>query len=122
MKISTRFALVTFGFTILLSLFLIVVFRWDALLAWLLSISAVTFLAYGYDKSIAGSKKTRIPEVVLLWLTFLGGTVGAILGMVVFHHKTSKQSFQVKFGLVIVLQVVCIAVYYLWLKPTFFGG
>jgi uncharacterized membrane protein YsdA (DUF1294 family) len=114
--------MVTFGITLILCLILAFGLDWDALLCWLLAITAVTFLTYGYDKSIAGSKRTRLPEAVLLALTLLGGTVGAILGMLVFRHKTAKPSFQVKLGLVIVVQVLLIIAYYVWLKPAYLGS
>lgn len=79
---------------------------------WLLSINIVTFLVYGYDKMIAGSdRRTRIPESILLLLALIGGTVGAVLSMVMFHHKTAKRSFQIKFAIVLMAQVIAIIVY-----------
>ncbi len=119
MKPAYRFAILTFGITLVVCLILALGLGWDALLSWLLAISLVTFLTYGYDKSIAGSKRTRVPEAVLLALTLLGGTVGAIAGMLVFRHKTAKRSFQVKLGLVLLVQVLFIIAYYAWLKPTY---
>jgi uncharacterized membrane protein YsdA (DUF1294 family) len=89
--------------------------RFDLLLSWLIAITAVTFAAYGYDKSIAGSDKVRVPERVLLGLTFAGGTIGALIGMRVFHHKTIKESFRRKFWAVVVLQIVIVLVY-AWLR------
>jgi uncharacterized membrane protein YsdA (DUF1294 family) len=122
MKPFYSFAILTFGLTLIICLLLALGFRWDILLCWLLAITTVTFLTYGYDKSIAGTKRMRVPEAILLALTLLGGTVGAILGMLVFRHKTTKRSFQVKLGLVIVVQVLLITAYYVWLKPTFLGS
>jgi uncharacterized membrane protein YsdA (DUF1294 family) len=119
MKPVYFYSIVSFGMAIILCLVLTFGLNWDALLCWLLAITAVTFLTYGYDKSIAGSKRTRVPEAVLLALTLLGGTIGAILGMLVFRHKTAKRSFQVKLGLVIVVQVLLIIAYYVWLKPAY---
>ena len=119
MKPVYFYSIVSFGMAIILCLVLTFGLNWDALLCWLLAITAVTFLTYGYDKSIAGSNRTRVPEAVLLALTLLGGTIGAILGMRVFRHKTAKRSFQVKLGLVIVVQVLLIIAYYVWLKPAF---
>lgn len=87
--------------------------RFDLLLSWLIAITAVTFAAYGYDKSIAGSDKVRVPERVLLGLTFAGGTIGALIGMRVFHHKTIKESFRRKFWAVVALQIVIVLVYVL---------
>ncbi|MGB9578275.1 MAG: DUF1294 domain-containing protein, partial [Halothiobacillaceae bacterium] len=84
--------------------------------AWLLNITAVTLLTYGYDKLVAGSGATRVPERVLLTLAFAGGTFGALLGMRLFHHKTSKESFLERFWLIVALQVVVIAGWYLFLR------
>jgi uncharacterized membrane protein YsdA (DUF1294 family) len=85
----------------------------DALQSWLIAITLVTFLAYGYDKAIAGSGWTRVPEKVLLALAISGGTIGALAGMQLFRHKTAKESFRTKFVLVMILQVALIATYYL---------
>ena len=76
--------------------------------AWLLAFSAVAFLAYGYDKLIAGTERTRVPEKVLLLLALLGGTPGALVGMQVFRHKTTKPSFQQQFWLVVLFQIILV--------------
>ncbi|HOV50815.1 MAG TPA: DUF1294 domain-containing protein [Candidatus Cryosericum sp.] len=89
----------------------------DWLQAWLAVMTAVTFLTYGYDKLVAGTGATRIPEKVLLALAFAGGTAGALLGMRLFHHKTSKQSFLERFGLVVAVQAVAVAGWYVFLAP-----
>jgi uncharacterized membrane protein YsdA (DUF1294 family) len=89
----------------------------DWMQAWLLSISVVTFLTYGYDKMIAGRGVTRVPERVLLGLAFAGGTVGAVLGMRLFHHKISKESFLERFWLIVAVQIVLIAGWYIFLRP-----
>ena len=95
----------------------------DVVQSWLLSITFVTFLAYGYDKLASmlngelGWKWIRVPERVLLALTFAGGTVGAILGRLAFHHKTSKTSLGLKFWLVVALQIVIIIAFYILLRP-----
>ena len=88
--------------------------RFDQLLTWLIAISAVTFAAYGYDKAIAGSGRVRVPEGILLGLTFAGGTIGALAGMRFFHHKTIKRSFRRRFWAVVVLQGVLVVAYLLW--------
>ncbi len=87
----------------------------DALLAWLLSITLITFLTYGYDKATARSNRLRMPESALLALAFVGGTAGALGSMAVFRHKTRKHSFQLKFLIVLVIQVTLIIGYY-WLR------
>jgi uncharacterized membrane protein YsdA (DUF1294 family) len=74
----------------------------------------VAFLTFGYDKSIAGSRRRRVPERVLLWLALILGSLGAWLGMQVFHHKTLKESFRRRFWLVVIIQFIVIILYY-WL-------
>ena len=51
--------------------------------------SLLALVAFGVDKSRAADKRGRIPELVLLTLAALGGSLGAVLGSVLFHHKTN---------------------------------
>jgi uncharacterized membrane protein YsdA (DUF1294 family) len=87
--------------------------RLDVLQSWLIAVTAVTFLTYGYDKFKAIREWTRIPEGVLLGLAFTGGTLGALAGMALFRHKTVKRSFRVKFWCIVMLQIALIAAYYI---------
>ena len=103
-------ALPLFG-ALLLALLLWQLLGLDPLLAWLAAMSLVTFLAYGYDKSIAGTGKTRVPERTLLLLAAAGGTVGAYVGMRFFHHKTLKGSFRRRFWLIVGVQVLLVLAY-----------
>jgi len=80
----------------------------------LLAINAVAFCTYGYDKAISGSRRTRVPEIVLLALALCGGTVGAWVGRVLFRHKTQKESFRRQFHVIVGLQVALLAVYWIW--------
>jgi uncharacterized membrane protein YsdA (DUF1294 family) len=98
-----------FGVTILvaavvLSIVVFVLFPSSPLLAWLVAVNAVALFVYGYDKGIAGSNRTRIPEAVLLGLALIGGTLGAFASMVLFRHKTRKPAFLIPFALIVVLQ------------------
>jgi len=113
-RIILRFASITTGLATLLALLIWWILSLDGLLSWLIAINLVAFLTYGYDKSIAGSRRSRVPERVLLWLALILGSLGAWLGMQVFHHKTIKGSFQRRFWLVVIIQVAIIILYY-WL-------
>lgn len=64
------------------------------LLAYLAVTNVVTFLVYGIDKWKARHHRWRIPESTLLGLALLGGSIGAYLGMRVWHHKTMHKKFQ----------------------------
>ncbi|MFH2001561.1 MAG: DUF1294 domain-containing protein [Planctomycetota bacterium] len=91
----------------------------DLLLAWIISITVIAFLTYGYDKAVAGKGRTRVPERVLLCLAFSGGTVGAVLGMFLFRHKTVKTGFRLNFLALMILQTALIVLYFFYLKPRY---
>jgi uncharacterized membrane protein YsdA (DUF1294 family) len=110
----TLFAILTFGASLALAAAGVLWLRLEVMLAWLLAVNLVTFLTYGYDKSIAGSGRVRVPERVLLLLALAGGSPAALLGMRLFHHKTAKSSFQQKFWLVLLLQAILVIIYFLW--------
>ncbi|WBX97628.1 DUF1294 domain-containing protein [Chryseobacterium gambrini] len=74
----------------------------------LTAINLFTFIIYGTDKIKAEKHQRRISENTLLAVSFLGGTVGALLAMIFFRHKISKTSFLLKFGLIVLLQAVFI--------------
>ena len=66
---------------------------WTVLLVWLAVINLLTFIVYGADKRRARKGKGRVPEKTLFLLPLLGGSIGALLGMRVFHHKTKHWYF-----------------------------
>ncbi|WP_164463437.1 DUF1294 domain-containing protein [Chryseobacterium balustinum] len=68
----------------------------------------IAFTVFGLDKWKATHHKRRFSEFSLLILTFLGGTVGAILAIMIFRHKVSKKSFLWKFGIIILIQIFII--------------
>ena len=70
-----------------------------------LAVNTITFLVYGYDKSLAKNNKWRISENSLLLLAFLCGSIGAILAMVIFRHKTTKKSFYIPVILILLIQI-----------------
>ncbi len=74
------------------------------LFAVLVGINVSTFFLYGWDKFAANAAFRRVPEIVLYAATFLGGPAGALLGMNVFRHKTSKTSFQFVVALLLFVQ------------------
>jgi uncharacterized membrane protein YsdA (DUF1294 family) len=68
-------------------------------------LNVITFLVYGIDKWKAKKEKWRIPESTLLLLAVVGGSIGALLGMKVWHHKTMHKKFKYGIPLIIVLQI-----------------
>lgn len=66
----------------------------------------VTFIVYGADKWFAIKKKRRISEAALLLMALAGGSIGAIMAMIIFRHKVSKTFFLIKLGCVVAIQIV----------------
>ena len=79
--------------------------------AYLSAASAVTLAFYGYDKRRAVAGGTRIPELILHVLALAGGSPGALLGQVLFRHKTRKVSFKIVFMLIVAVQLIAVCVY-----------
>lgn len=77
-----------------------------AVLYYLVTINAITFLTYGIDKLKAMKNKWRIPEATLLLLAVTGGSIGAFLGMKVWHHKTMHKKFTYGIPLIIAVQIL----------------
>ena len=80
----------------------------------LICINIVTFVVYGIDKWKAKQGSWRISEATLLSLAVIGGSIGALLGMKVWHHKTMHKGgtcdvdnivggYQFKYGLPLIV-------------------
>ena len=78
------------------------------ILIYLIAINVVTFFAYGIDKWKAKRSKWRISEATLLGMVVIGGSIGAWLGMRVWHHKTMHKKFQFGIPMIIILQITLI--------------
>ena len=85
----------------------------NALLFYLIVINIVTFLVYGIDKWKAKQGSWRISEVTLLILAVIGGCIGALLGMKIWHHKTMHKKFKYGLPMILLAQITLI---YLILK------
>lgn len=75
------------------------------MLPYLLLINAVSLLLMLQDKRNAMRKGPRVPELILLGSAVLGGSIGAVLGMFFFRHKTRKPLFSVGLPLTLLVQV-----------------
>ena len=80
----------------------------NALLYYLIAINVVTFLVYGIDKWKAKQGSWRISEATLLILTIIGGSIGALLGMKVWRHKTQHNKFKYGLPLILIIQIILI--------------
>ncbi|MFU8970316.1 DUF1294 domain-containing protein [Chryseobacterium wangxinyae] len=75
------------------------------MLYFIIVINLITFFTFSLDKWKAVKNRIRISEFSLLILTFIGGTIGAVLAIVIFRHKVSKTNFLLKLGLIILVQI-----------------
>ena len=80
---------------------------------YLIAINVITFFIYGIDKYKAKNAKWRISEATLLGLAAIGGSLGAWLGMKVWHHKTMHKKFKYGVPAIIILQIVIISSLYI---------
>ena len=66
-------------------------------LLYLLSINAVSFVLFAFDKFLAIKNKRRIPEKELFTVATIGGAFGGMFAILVFNHKISKAFFMWRF-------------------------
>lgn len=82
----------------------------ELILIYILLINLIAFYFYWNDKRRAKINKWRIPENTLLLIALIGGSIGALLGMKVFRHKTKHWKFKILVPFFLILQIV-LAVY-----------
>lgn len=93
------------------TLFVVIGNPWALLGIWLVLINLVTFLVFGLDKwkarrKVRNEAVRRVSEKTLFLLSILGGSIGALLGMRVFHHKTLHRSFRYGIPAILILQIL----------------
>ena len=72
---------------------------------YLLAINIVSLFLYGIDKYKAKKNKWRISEATLLMIAVIGGSIGAWVGMRLWHHKTMHKKFKYGIPIIIILQI-----------------
>lgn len=77
----------------------------QAFTIYLVFINILAFVLMGADKAKAKRNAWRIPEKTLFLSAILGGSIGAILGMQLFRHKTRHRSFVLGMPAILALQV-----------------
>ncbi|MET3731301.1 DUF1294 domain-containing protein [Moheibacter stercoris] len=82
-------------------------------------LNLITFIAFAWDKHKAKNNQRRISESTLLLLTLFGGTIGAILAMILFRHKTAKTSFLLKVAAIILFQILLILYFFNTYFPNY---
>ena len=83
------------------------------LLIYLIVINVAAFLAMMTDKHKARRDKWRISEKSLFMLALAGGSVGSILGMKLFHHKTRHRLFTIGMPAILLVQLVLYCLFFM---------
>ena len=71
-------------------------------------VNFLSILMFFIDKKTAEKNLWRISEKALILVSILGGSVGALIGMYTFRHKTKKLKFTVGIPVILILQIVLI--------------
>lgn len=82
------------------------VYLWIA--AYLLIINVIGFFSMYLDKRKARKKLWRIPEATLFLIAIIGGSIGSIIGMHLFRHKTRHWYFVYGMPVILVLQIAAV--------------
>ena len=72
---------------------------------YLIIINIITFIVFGLDKLYAIKQRKRIRVVTLLSLSFIGGEIGGIIAMNLFHHKTKKYYFTIGMPVILLIHI-----------------
>lgn len=107
-----RFGLLSLGFVLLAGIATLIAGLpwWLVVLVALLAVNVVTLVLYRYDKAIAGSEQTRVPELILLALAFFGGSPAAFVAIYIFkeRHKARKKTFVFVYWLIVAAQLAAL--------------
>lgn len=88
---------------------LLVILRVTPAWAILGALNTSSLVLCGVDKSLARGGKMRVPEKLLLGFALAGGSIGLLLGMIMWRHKTRKRPFIIGLAIILVAQLILFA-------------
>lgn len=80
----------------------------DIIILYFAAVNVISFLMMGIDKRKAVKRAFRIPESTLFVLAIIGGSIGSIIGMHLFRHKTRHWYFLYGMPVILALQIILI--------------
>ncbi len=78
------------------------------IIIYFVAINFISFIMMGVDKYKARKRAWRIPESTLFVLAIIGGSIGSIAGMHLFHHKTRHWYFLYGMPAILVIQLLIV--------------
>ena len=78
------------------------------LIIYILAVNLLGFFIMGIDKQKARKRTFRIPEATLFTVAIIGGSIGTITGMHLFHHKTRHWYFLYGMPFILLLQIILV--------------
>ena len=84
--------------------------------AYLIIINAAGFLFMLIDKRKAQKDLWRIPERTLMAVAVIGGSIGTLLGMNLFRHKTKHEKFRIGIPIILSVQILLAVLLYIWIQ------
>ena len=76
------------------------------LIGYFILVNIIGFALMGIDKRRARKNAFRIPEATLFSVAIIGGSLGSIVGMQLFRHKTAHLSFMIGMPVILLLQIL----------------
>lgn len=73
---------------------------------YILIVNILGYFLMFLDKQKAKKHKWRIPENTLMLVAIIGGSIGSIIGMQTFRHKTKHIKFKFGIPIILILQVI----------------
>ena len=80
----------------------------EEIICYLLAVNIATLFLYGFDKYKAKKGRWRISEATLLLMAVIGGSIGAWVGMRIWHHKTMHKKFKYGIPVIIIMQIALV--------------
>ena len=80
----------------------------DFIILYVAAVNVISFIVMGVDKRRAVKRAFRVPESTLFVLAIIGGSIGSIAGMHLFHHKTRHWYFLYGMPVILALQIILI--------------
>lgn len=78
------------------------------LISYVIIMNIIGFALMGIDKHKAKKRAFRIPEATLFTVALIGGSIGSILGMYTFRHKTRHRSFVYGMPAILIIQIILV--------------